>query len=91
MDLEELTWTPSISFQPNSLELLTCYVPSSLKTLFSKSNPKGGKSQISDAGDDGGDDGQTLKSRSRPLPTHPGMKYFRKGNPRYCYIPKKGG
>ena len=22
--------------------------------------------------------GQILKSRSRPLPTHPGMKYFRK-------------
>ena len=26
--------------------------------------------------------GGTLKSRSRPLPTRPGMKYFRKGNPR---------
>ena len=30
---------------------------------------------------DGGDDGQTLKSRSRPLPAHLDMKYFR--NPRY--------
>ena len=26
--------------------------------------------------------GQTLKSRSRPLLAHPGMKYFRKGDPR---------
>ena len=26
--------------------------------------------------------GQTLKSRSRPLPTHPRMEYFRKGNSR---------
>ena len=25
---------------------------------------------------------QTLKSRSKPLPTHPRMKYFRKGDPR---------
>ena len=28
--------------------------------------------------------GRILKSRSRPLPTHPGMKYFRKGNPCCC-------
>ena len=27
--------------------------------------------------------GRTLKSRSRPFPAHPGMKYFRRGNPRY--------
>ena len=30
------------------------------------------------AGGAGGVAGRTLKSRSRPLPTHPGMKYFRK-------------
>ena len=29
--------------------------------------------------------GRTLESRSRPLPAHPGMKYFRKGNPR-CWL-----
>ena len=33
-------------------------------------------------GPDAGAAGRILKSRSRPLPTHPGMKYFFKGNPR---------
>ena len=32
--------------------------------------------------DAAGAGGRTLKSRSRPFPTHPGMKYFCKGDPR---------
>ena len=36
------------------------------------------------AGAGGG--GRTLKSRSRPLPTHPGSKYFREGDPRCRFV-----
>ena len=32
--------------QPNSLKLLTCYVPSLSKTLFFDLNPKGAKSDL---------------------------------------------
>ena len=37
----------SFQFHPNSLKMLTCYVPSRSKTSFSKPDPQGGKSQIS--------------------------------------------
>ena len=43
------------------------------KPCFSTSIPRGQIPRFPDAGAAG----QTLKSRSRPLPTHPGMKYFR--------------
>ncbi|MEC8552879.1 MAG: hypothetical protein VXY93_20465 [Pseudomonadota bacterium] len=47
--------------------------------MFFDLNPKGAKyvyPGFPDAADAGA--GRILKSRSRPLPTHPGMKYFRK-------------
>ena len=42
------------------------------KPCFSTSIPRGPNPGFPDAAG-----GRTLKSRSRPLPTHPGMKYFR--------------
>ena len=90
MRLEKLITTNPIF----SRKLLTCYLPDSLKTLFFDVNPKGpnhlgpawahprGPSLGPDAAGAGAADagaaGRILKSRSRPLPTHPGMKYFRK-------------
>ena len=53
------------------------------KPCFSTSIPRGQNPRFPDAA--GAACGQTLKSRSRPLPTHPGMKYFRKGDPR-CWL-----
>ena len=49
------------------------------KPCFSTSIPRGQNPSFPHAAACAG---PTLKSRSRPLPTHPGMKYFRKGNPR---------
>ena len=49
------------------------------KPCFLTSIPRG---QIPRFPDAAGAAGRTLKSRSRPLPTHPGMKYFRKGDAR---------
>ena len=74
MDLEKLRG--SRQFQPNSLKLLNCYEPSRSKTLFFDLNPKGAKSVYPGFPDAAGA-GRILKSRSRPLPTHRGMKYFR--------------
>merc|ERR1712070_617785 len=51
------------------------------KPCFSTSIPRGPNPGFPDAAAAGGA-GRILKSRSGPLPTHPGMKYFRKGNPR---------
>ena len=49
------------------------------KPCFSISLPRGPNPRFPDAaGGAGAGAGRTLKSRSRPLPTHPGMKYFRK-------------
>ena len=47
------------------------------KNCFSTSIPRGQIPRFPDAAA-GAATGRTLKSRSRPLPTHPGMKYFRK-------------
>ena len=44
------------------------------KPCFSTSIPRGQIPRFPDAAGDGA--GRTLKSRSRPLPAHPGMKYF---------------
>ena len=60
-----------------SRKLSTCYQPGRSKTLFFDLNPKGAKSVYPGFPDAAGAAGRTLKSRSRPLPTHPGMKYFR--------------
>ena len=46
------------------------------KPCFSTSIPRGQIPRFPDAA--AGAAGRTLKSRSRPLPTHPGMKCFRK-------------
>ena len=55
------------------------------KPCFSTSIPRGQIPGFPDAAAGGaagagaaGAAGRILKSRSRPLPTHPGMKYFRK-------------
>ena len=77
MDLEKLITT---RFEIFSRKLLTCSKPCRSKTLCFDLNPKGAQSWISDAA--GAAAGRILKSRSRPLPTHPGMKYFCEGNPR---------
>ena len=51
------------------------------KPCFLTSIPRGHIPRFPDTAGTGGAAGQTLKSRSRPLPTHPWMKYFRKGIP----------
>ena len=66
-----------------SRKLLTCHKPCRSKTLFFDLNPKGAKSVYPGFPDAAGA-GRILKSRSRPLPTHPGIKYFRRGNP-HCW------
>ena len=50
------------------------------KPCFSTSIPRGPNPRFADAAS--ADAERTLKSRSRLLPTHPGMMYIRKGNPR---------
>ena len=68
----------SFQFQPNFLKLLTCYVPSRSKTWFSQARiPRFPDFQTAPALGAG----ETLTSRSRTLPTHPGWKYSCKGNP----------
>ena len=47
------------------------------KPCFSTPIPRGQIPRFPDAARAGGAAGRILKSRSRPLPTHPGMKYFR--------------
>ena len=81
LDLEKLVWKLSISAQlPETFDLLC---PKLLENLvFPISIPKGANPRFPKANDDSGDDRQTLKSRSRLLLTHPGMKYFCKGKPR---------
>ena len=71
-----------------SQKLLTCYKPCRSKTLFFDLNPKGPNPGFPDAGADAG---RILKSRSRPLPTRPGMKYFRKETSQRTYCPTSRG
>ena len=82
MDLEKLLWTLSISAQlPETFDLLWANPFENNKIDL---NPKGRHNpRFSDAtAGAAACDRQTLKSRTSPLSMHPGMKYFRKGNPR---------
>ena len=79
MDLEKLIWTnPSWEFITETFDLLWAKPFENL--VFSTLIPRGQIPRFPDAA------GRTLKSRSRPRSSHPGMKYFRKGNPRCCPI-----
>ena len=52
------------------------------KALFFEPNPNRTKTTRFPDARCFGDDGLTLNSTSRPLPTHPRVTYFREGNPR---------
>ena len=81
IELEKLVWTLSISAQPPDTFVLLWFKV--FKNPLFQPQSQGGKIL----------DFQTPPappeklSRSRPLSTHPGMKYFHKGNPRcWCTL-----
>ena len=81
MYLEQILSTPSISAHlPETFVLLWFKLFENL--VFRAQSQRGQNPRFPDAA--GAVAGRSLKSRSRPLPMCPGMKYwyFRKGNPR---------
>ena len=78
IDLEKLVRT--LSVPAHALETFDLSYPKPFENLVFQPRSQGGETpRFPDAAGTG--IGWTLKCRCRPLPMHPGMKHFRKGNP----------